>query len=71
LPFLADEILLFTIKEEPFACVPVPELLVTIPELAAFFGGLAFDLFEFYFAIIICLVNDVNIDRTVTMLYHF
>ena len=37
--------------------------------LAAFLAGFAFDLFEFDFAIIICLVNDVNIDRKVTMLY--
>jgi len=55
LPFLADEIFLFTIKDEPFACAPPPLLLVTIPDVAVFFGAFAFDLFEFDFAIIINL----------------
>jgi hypothetical protein len=55
LPFLADEIFLFTIKDEPFACEPPPLLFVTIPEAAAFFGGFVFDLLEFDFAIVINL----------------
>jgi hypothetical protein len=60
LPFLADEIFLFTIKEEPFACEPPLPLFVTIPVAAAFFGGFAFDLFEFDFAIVINLASPLK-----------
>ena len=65
LPFLADEILLFTIKEEPLACVPALELLVTIPELAAFFGAFAFDLLELDFAIVITVLVSFFWERSI------
>lgn len=54
-PFLAEEMFLFTIKAEPFACAPPPVLLLTNPDEAAFFGAFAFDLFELDFDIIINL----------------
>ena len=63
-PFLADEIFLFTIKDEPFACIPPPLLLLTNPDVAAFFGVFVFALFEFDLDIYLFFFADNFSKRT-------